>query len=730
MKNKYTRPFFFILLIIALFSEIACSSNINEINSTSGRLVKDVVIPTAITAYKGMPYEINGNGFSNDDEACLKVGEKELPARTTFLSDQKISVEIPDESETNTTYRFILRRGDNYQILGTSKLTITLVADVNIPSSLILERGGLYTFGGLGFKPTDKIVITQNGNEIVAPVQSVTETSVTITMPDELNAGTGNIYIKRNDEKQALGTTILYLPVADKAGANIKGFVHCGGYPLENVLVSDGEKIVKTNADGHYWMESKKENGLAFVIMPSGYETPVVDAKPQFWQTCLKNAQTSEQIDFELIESNNTNHKVIFATDMHLADRNSPKDYIQFEKFINEMNSDFGNPTEKVYCLNLGDFSWDAFWYSNKWALPECLGATKALPMPMWVTMGNHDNDPYIASDFNAEAPFRHHVGPVYYSMNIGDVHYIMLDNSVYKNTGASEGTIGDRSYDNVFTDKQLDWLKENLKHVNKGTPIVIGIHCPVYYYSGINNISIAMKTAADADNFLSCFDGFHSVNIFSGHTHVNRNIQSPKYSNIYEHNIAAVCATWWWTQRYAGNDVCQDGSPAGYKVLEVNGTDFKWYYKGTGMPREKQFMTYDMNEVKSYWSGNETALKAFNSGYMNGRQNEYSDVDNNIVYINVWSYEPGWTIKVTENGQEIPVTQVWKRDPLHTISYDIPRAAGGSSLSFATNWCAHMFAVNASSASSALEINVTDRFGNSFSETMIRPKAFTTIQD
>lgn len=37
------------------------------------------------------------------------------------------------------------------------------------------------------------------------------------------------------------------------------------------------------------------------------------------------------------------------------------------------------------------------------------------------------------------------------------------------------------------------------------------------------------------------------------------------------------------------------------------------------------------------------------------------------------------------------------------------------------------MFAVTASSASSTLEIRVTDRFGNTYTETMKRPKTFST---
>lgn len=136
------------------------------------------------------------------------------------------------------------------------------------------------------------------------------------------------------------------------------------------------------------------------------------------------------------------------------------------------------------------------------------------------------------------------------------------------------------------------------------------------------------------------------------------------------------------------------------------------------------------MNEVKEYWATDATALKAFAAGNdMRNRDKDYSTVGENAVYINVWAYEPGWTVTVTENGTPLDVKQVWsKKDPLHSISYDIPRgAANNGTLIFPSTSCMHMFEVTASSASSTLEISVTDRFGNVSTESMTRPKALTT---
>lgn len=146
--------------------------------------------------------------------------------------------------------------------------------------------------------------------------------------------------------------------------------------------------------------------------------------------------------------------------------------------------------------------------------------------------------------------------------MNIGKIHYIMLDDTEYINTGGSQGTVGSRNYNRRFSAEQLAWLREELKHVDKSTPIVVGCHCPLYSYNSGLGVSIALQSSADVDNILGCFDGFSSVTFLTGHTHINRNIQSPKYANVYEHNIAAVCGTWWWTQQYGKNNLCKDGLP------------------------------------------------------------------------------------------------------------------------------------------------------------------------
>ena len=87
--------------------------------------------------------------------------------------------------------------------------------------------------------------------------------------------------------------------------------------------------------------------------------------------------------------------------------------------------------------------------------------------------------------------------------------------------------------------------------------------------------------------------------------------------------------------------------------------------------------------------------------------------------------------MEVSENGTPLTVSQIvsGEKDPLHLIAYTAKRINKNSKPTFETNTNYHLFKVTASSATSTLDIKVTDRFGNVYTETMTRPKAFTTDQ-
>ena len=78
----------------------------------------------------------------------------------------------------------------------------------------------------------------------------------------------------------------------------------------------------------------------------------------------------------------------------------------------------------------------------------------------------------------------------------------------------------------------------------------------------------------------------------------------------------------------------------------------------------------------------------------------------------------------IRENGQSLQCEAVKTKDPLHLIAHTAKRLNSNQS-NFLSENTYHIFKAQASSSTSTLEIKVTDRFGNVYSETMTRPKTF-----
>ncbi|MEZ5011594.1 MAG: calcineurin-like phosphoesterase C-terminal domain-containing protein [Bacteroidales bacterium] len=284
-----------------------------------------------------------------------------------------------------------------------------------------------------------------------------------------------------------------------------------------------------------------------------------------------------------------------------------------------------------------------------------------------------------------------------------------------------------------VIVSAQMQWLIKDLATVDdKSAPLlsectVIYLHKSSLDIDGNQTSSIEM---VNGSQLISALQEFTNVHVLTGHTHINFNVQSG--STLIEHNTAAVSATWWWTGKsgYAGNHICKDGSPGGYGIWEIDGSEVQWYYKGSGKPADYQFRSYDLNEchiTAAEYAPNSTdeALAPYAGTYANSNTG-------NEVLINVWGYDPEWTVEVSEGGIPLEVNRVTAKDPLHIISYEAMRLNAGAipTSSFVTGNTSHMFKVVASAPNTTLEIKVTDRFGNIYTESMSRPKQLSYLMN
>lgn len=617
----------------------------------------------------------------------------------------------------------------------TSPLSIT---NIHIPSVFNRTANTEVQITGKGFEAEDIIIFNAIDNPSVSintSIASITADYITLRIPSNVvDHSRYRLIARRGSNSQVLGATVfntvLRTDIPDHLGKTIKGVIHVEGTGLADVIVSDGCDVAKTDQDGVYYLSSNKRTGYVFVSVPGNYEVKARKGNlPQFYKYLHATPEIVETVDFELTPVNNENHILISMADFHLANRND--DLSQFRNgFLNDVNSvinSYGVEGKKVYGLTLGDLTWELYWYSNNFALPQYVTEINKLnDIPIFNVIGNHDNDPYFSSDWLSENPYRNILGPTYYSFNIGKIHYIILDDTEWINTGAASGSIGGRNYRAKITENQMSWLEKDLATVESSTPIVLATHIQLHNAPPANG-SIPGYRLDNGAELVNALSRFHEVHVLTGHTHENNTVQRDG-GRIIEHNTAAVCATWWWTGRsgYAGNQISPDGSPGGYGIWEMNGTDIKWLYKSIGYDKEYQFRSYDLNNVHITATDYLPNANAQHRALLDKYAFNFAKASNdNEVLINVWGYDPQWTVSVMENGKTLPAERIQSRDPLHIISYPMLRLNANAVPTFNSANTSHMFKVKASAPNTTLNISVEDRFGNVYTETMIRPKAF-----
>ncbi len=534
------------------------------------------------------------------------------------------------------------------------------------------------------------------------------------------------------DNNQSGQNTPPTLPDRDvDDGATIAGCITDEtGIPISGVAVSDGVTVVNSDNEGKYRIMSDKAKGYVFISLPGNYTIETNNGTPGFFRPLLLSPDKLEVHDFILKPCDNNSYSVIIHTDQHLVDRT--EDILQFDNYvlpdILESISSRKKEGRNAYSISLGDIGWEQFWRSNNFGLSDAVKKINSIGIPIFHVMGNHDNDPYLSGDWNCSGIFRETIGPTYYSFNIGQIHFIVLDNVIYNNIGASSAEMGDRSYDRAISSDQLAWLTADLAHVkDKSAPLIICGHVPFMsepkLVGGKEEIKRNLLNMVDLER---CLEEFKDITFFSGHYHRNFNIDSPFREGMREFNVASLSGTLWWTRKsgYSNHHVCTDGSPGGYGILDVDGKHFRYTYKGVGYSEDNQFRIYDLNTIHIAESSISNPKYADKVKEYAGRY--YTPASDNEILVNVFNWGPGWKIEITEEGKPLSVTRIRDKDPLHILSYECQRLSHGyiptSTSTLLTQNTSHIFSANADKATSSIKVTVTDNYGRSYSSTIKRP--------
>jgi hypothetical protein len=499
----------------------------------------------------------------------------------------------------------------------------------------------------------------------------------------------------------------------------VNGFVMCNGNGVEGVAVTDGYNVTCTNKAGYYMLETNPDAKFISISTPTGYTTSRNGSRPAFYQEISKNTVKSNEEnngwprnDFEIFKNPDEHHIFIAQADVQVTSNRELDMYEPIVKDINEFISTYVNGTysslsnnqtqntstkkskkskrgskkttnttntniltnipvasEKIdiFGVDCGDMVGD-----SPQLFPRYIEIQDRLNMPIFKTIGNHDQT-YGGRTFETSySTFEKYFGPIRYSFNKGQAHYIFLDDNFY---------IGrDGDYIGYIDETTFRWLEQDLQYVPKDKIVFLVIHMPTSLTKWQQPFQFDFNSLADqlvnAEHLYNVLAG-RKTHIISGHMHYNLNIDHslmPYVKNaasanvnagnangnshgsiddangclqgpdIYEHNIAAVCGTWWCGDAYPGK-ICLDGTPQGYAIFDVNGKDVKWLYKGAGHPDSYQAKAY----LKDTASG---TTQTTSSATPANAAAATSAVPDKELIANVWNYDEGWKVEWYLNGK------------------------------------------------------------------------------
>lgn len=522
----------------------------------------------------------------------------------------------------------------------------------------------------------------------------------------------------------------------------IFGKVLCEGKPLANVPVSDGVHIVKTDSLGNYAIASHKFQNTVFVITPSGYE-PECKKRilPQFWSLLRKKRNVAERHDFHLVRRNQNNHRIIVMSNLGL--QNSNEDLLQFKRrtipAARKIVAETSDSTA-IYTLLLGDISHCPRWYSNEFDISDAVSMIASLRYPtmLYTVMGDQDNDGAVPgtglTDYKAERQYVYSCGPKYYSMNIGEVHYIVLDNTVFRNEPGKgrypTEIVGRRNYDRFVTSDQLAWLRKDLALLeDKTKPVVVCMHHSVLSANSRGRISKRLSKPEYVDSLTNCFAEFKNVHFVTSGT-TNRMVSHPKpLPNIVEHSVASTSGNKWVIGYNGFTSINSGGAPAGFEIFDVEGDRLSWHHR-TEYNSTKPFRVYDMAEVGKYYIDNldvQNLLREYPKTFINYGLKDFEK----YIYINWWGYEKGAKLEVFEDNKPRHARQIHQADPLFVLtSPTISLKHSRNKPRLYRHNCQHMFRIARTSPTSTIRVRATSPFGDVVEETFTGHKGFSLQKD
>ena len=456
------------------------------------------------------------------------------------------------------------------------------------------------------------------------------------------------------------------------APVRVRGRVVAGGRGVRGVAVSDGSTVAVTGRDGGYTLIGDGAQRWVHLSVPSGYAIPVSPTgTAAFYRPLQPNGRGEMNANFDLapLEGGDAAHAFLLLAD--------PQTQNAFEigRLHQETVPDVRDTVRALTPLPLFGIGCGDLMYDDLTLYPEYERAVREMGIPFYQVIGNHDLVFETPSDERSGATFERHFGPAYYSFNRGEIHYIVLDDVFWHGDG----------YLGYLSEQQQAWLRADLARVERGRTVVVFVHIPALSTRETRNGAPRPGTGASMTNrealyrLLEPYRGY----VLSGHTHEHERHAD---GGVRHHVHGTVCGAWW------SGDICWDGTPNGYAVYEVRGSELRWRYKATGKPADHQMRAYKrgadptapLDIVANVWDADETwAVVWYEDGERRGAMSRRLGLDPLTVR--------------EQTGPDQPPRRAWV-EPTRT---------------------AHLYYAAPSSEAKEIRVEATDPWGNRYTETL-----------
>ena len=456
---------------------------------------------------------------------------------------------------------------------------------------------------------------------------------------------------------------------------NRNGLLDEGEVGLANVRVSNGASVVRTDATGRYRLAADEQT-IIFITKPSNYAIPVNQHMlPQFYYIHQPNGSPAgmrykgieptgplpAEINFPLIERPEKKkfEALLFADTQPQTTREL--DYIRDDVVAELVGSD------AAFGMTMGDIMFD-----DLSMLPRYNAIISKIGIPWYNVPGNHEINFESPNDRYSLETFKKFYGPPYFAFEYADALFVVLDNIDYKGGGEADpaDVRGNGGYEARISRSQLQWLAEELKHVEQERLVFIATHAPL----GSENGSYATDNREKLFRLLAGRPNLYSV---AGHTHTTDHVYFDKDDGFagpgkFHHHVLATVSGAWWSGPFDERGIAvsdqRDGTPNGYHILEVDSTDVAVRFKGAGKPADYQMrIVFDV----AHHQLNVNGIRDFKAGELLDGRISQDHLNAAAIIVNLFDGGPNSKVRYRiEDGEYRPLKRVLRKDPYMLEQY------------------------------------------------------------